>query len=127
MHARGGRQEHAVARDRVIHARSSDRHRADARREAHNRDEAHDVAGARTEQPVGDHVENAALHRCESADRKNIQIQHVQKEIDHDYRNGAGGQRQRHVAIGIANLLGDVAGGVPAGVREHDRHEREQP
>ena len=87
----------------------------------------HDVAGARPEQPVGDDVEDAALHRRELADRQHVEEQHVEQDVDRDHRQRADGQRARHVAPGIADLFGDVRRGVPARVGEHHRDQREQP
>ena len=90
-------------------------------------DDAHDVAGAGAEQPIGDDVEHAALHRRQFADREHVQIQHVEQQVDRDDGGRAERERQRHVAPGIADLLGHVGGGVPARVGEHHGDEREQP
>ncbi len=76
MHETRRRKEHAIAGHGVVHAGTSECHGADARGQADDRDNAHDVAGARAEQLVSDNVEHAALHLGE---RSNGQYEEVQK------------------------------------------------
>ena len=87
----------------------------------------HDVARTRAEQPVGDDVQHAALHRGELVDRQHVEEQHVEQDVDRHHRQRADRQRPRHVPPGIADLFGDIRGGVPARVGEHHRNQRQQP
>ena len=59
-------------------------------------DHAHDVRRRRAEQPVGDDVEHAALHRRQLVDRQHVEIQRVQQQIDRD--DGAGAEREGDAA-----------------------------
>ena len=88
---------------------------------------AEDVAGARAEHALADEVEHAALDRRELAHGHRIQIQQVQQRVDDDDADRPHQQRARHVASGIADLLGHVRRGVPSRIGEHHRNEREQP
>ena len=58
----------------------------------------HDVAGARPQQSVGDHVQHAALHFRQIADRQHVEEQQVEQHVDRHDREGPDGQRFGHVA-----------------------------
>ena len=58
---------------------------------------------------------------------QHVEEQQVEQDVDRDDRQRADGQRARHVAAGIADLLRDVRRGVPARVGEHHRNQREKP
>ena len=108
MDARRAAEEQAVARHRVVDARPGERHRADARRNADDRDDAHDVAGANAEQPVGDDVEHAALHLRELVDRQHVEKQQVQQEIDRDTASVPSASASGTLRPGLVNLFGDI-------------------
>ena len=70
---------------------------------------------------------HAALYGCKLADRHHVQIKNVEERVDDDDSDRAEGRGARNVAPWIANLLGDIGGGVPARVGEHHRDQCEQP
>ena len=61
------------------------------------------------------------------ADRHGVEVEHVQAQVHQHHGRRANRQGARHVAAGLADLLGDVGRGVPAAVREHHDDERERP
>ena len=127
VHSRGALEEHAVARHRKVDARAGERPGVHTGGETDERHHGHDVARPLPEQPIGHHVEHAALRGGELADRNHVQIQRVEQQVDDDDAGRAENQRPGHVAAGVADLLGHVRRGVPSGVGEHHRNHREHP
>ena len=116
MYNGDGFEEHAVARHRVVDSRPRQHHGADARRKADDREHGQHAAGDKSEQPLGDDVEQpaAAGQRGELVDGHRVDVREVEREIDHDDGQRADGERHGHVSSWIANFLGHVSGGVPA-------------
>ena len=127
VHSGGALEERVVAGHREVDARTCKRPGVDAGGQAHDRDDRHDVSGTHTQQPVGNDVQHAPLHSRELANRDDVEVEHVEQEVDDGDDGRSQKQRARHVASGIADLLRHVRGGVPARIGEHDRDEREEP
>ena len=69
--------------------------------------------GTLAQQTLGDHVEHAALHACEIADWDDVQVKHVDEQVDRRHDRRSEQERTRHVAARIAYLLCHVRRGVP--------------
>src|SRR4030095_11996675 len=108
MHAGGALEERVVPRHREVDSGTGECPRIDPCGETHDCDDRHDVASAGPQQPFSDNIQYAPLHTRELRYPDDIEIEHVEEEIDDSYRRRSQEQRARYIAPGITNLFRHV-------------------
>ena len=123
--ARQDRQQGKVLAHRHGHPRADPHHGADGGDEADADERADDASAGIAEDLLAGNEPDVELAR-QLGDRRGVEEHGVEGDVEHGHGRHGDQHRQRQVPARVADLAGDVGGGVPAGIGVHDEEQADE-